>query len=257
MFLVRFILCVLLTFGFQFHSRAETYVIGAQNISYFPHYEFQSNIDKGLAWAILEAYAKKSGHKFEYIALPIVRLQKELEKGNIDFAYPDNPKWHKKKLQVDKKIYSNPLVRALGGTIVVPQARGQGIDSIKRLSLPLGFSPVKWQSRIEQNLTRLVPVSDSRTALQFLTLGQADAADLEYSVAKYLSNSTHALSEVILDPSLPYDDVGFRVATLNHPKLIDELNKFLQEESELVESLKAKYQIESPRVVLSRLLASN
>ncbi len=32
---------------------AEKFIVGAQNLEYFPHYDFSSQIDKGLAWAIL------------------------------------------------------------------------------------------------------------------------------------------------------------------------------------------------------------
>lgn len=233
--------------------KAEHYIVGAQNISYFPHYAFQSPIDKGLAWAILEAYAEKSGHTFDYVALPIVRLRKELVKGNVDIIYPDNPKWFNSQLETDNKYYSSPLVRALGGTIVTLDKQGKGIDAVKRLGLPAGFSPVKWQSRIESKQTKLIPAEDSLSALLLLAEQQADAVDLEYNVASYLSRNKHKLSNIRLDPSLPFDDVGFRLATIKHKRLIDGLNQFLIEDEALVESLKRRYNIEDPNIVISRL----
>lgn len=234
-------------------AHAEHYIIGAQNISYFPHYAFQSPIDKGLAWAILEAYSEKTGHTFDYVALPIIRLRKELLKGNVDVIYPDNPKWFNSQLKTDNKYYSYPLVRALGGTIVTADKQGQGIESIKRLGLPLGFSPVKWQSRIDNKLTRLVPAEDSLAALLLLADRRADAVDLEYNVAHYLSRNKHQLTNITLDPSLPYDDVGFRLATIKHKRLLDDLNRFLTEETELIDALKHRYNIEDPAIVITRL----
>ena len=54
---------------------AEKYIVGAQNLAYFPHYDFASTVDKGAAWSILEAFSKASGHEFIYVSLPIRRLQ--------------------------------------------------------------------------------------------------------------------------------------------------------------------------------------
>ena len=72
---------------------AGKYIIGAQSLAYFPHYDFSSTVDKGVAWSILEAFSEASGHKFVYVSLPIRRLQLELAKGNVDFVYPDNRGW--------------------------------------------------------------------------------------------------------------------------------------------------------------------
>ena len=94
---------------------AETYIVGAQNIRYYPHYDFDSTVDKGIGWAILEAFSVETGHEFIYHAMPIERLQRELSKGNVDFVYPDNPKWFNPTASAENKYFSTPLVHALGG----------------------------------------------------------------------------------------------------------------------------------------------
>lgn len=68
------------------------YLVGAEALNYYPHQNFNSSSDRGFAWAVLNEFAEHEGTEFVYIALPIRRLQKELEKGTVDFAYPDNPK---------------------------------------------------------------------------------------------------------------------------------------------------------------------
>lgn len=81
--------CIGLFIGclFSLNIYADKYVIGAQNLAYFPHYDFASSTDKGVAWSILEAFSEASGHEFVYLSLPIRRLQLELVKGNVDFEY--------------------------------------------------------------------------------------------------------------------------------------------------------------------------
>ena len=55
--------CIGLFIGclFSLNIYAEKYVIGAQNLAYFPHYDFASSTDKGVAWSILEALKAKHG----------------------------------------------------------------------------------------------------------------------------------------------------------------------------------------------------
>ena len=52
--------CIGLFIGclFSLNIYAEKYVIGAQNLAYFPHYDFASSTDKGVAWSILEAFCE-------------------------------------------------------------------------------------------------------------------------------------------------------------------------------------------------------
>lgn len=78
-------------------ARAAHFVIGSENINYFPHYRFvDGHTVKGYGWAVMQAFAKKSGHTFEYQALPVKRLKRELLAGRVDFIYPDNPSWHRR-----------------------------------------------------------------------------------------------------------------------------------------------------------------
>lgn len=236
---------------------AKHYIIGAQNIHYYPHYDFQSSVDKGLGWAILEAYAKSSGHQFSYHAMPITRLQRELNKGNVDFIYPDNPQWYVGTDAQYPKTYSGPLVRTLGGTIVRPEDVGKGVAYVKRLSFPLGFSPAIWQSKIDEGLLDVVPVNDTMAALELLQRGRVQAANLEYNVVQYIASVTPNLGPFILDTSLPYVDVGFRLSTLNHPELIADLNVFLAENAPLLQQLYQQYKIRPPNEIITQLTSTH
>ncbi|WP_414829189.1 hypothetical protein [Alteromonas sp. H39] len=234
-------------------AQADTFIVGAQNIQYYPHYDFSQENDKGLAWAILEAYADRSGHELIYYDMPVKRLQLEMLKGNVDFVYPDNPKWYNQIIPASDKFFSTPLTRALGGTIVNPDDVGKGLDRIQRLSIPLGFTPVNWQSRVDQNLTRLVTVTDTLSALYLLKKNRVDAANLEYSVTQYLALTSPQYGPFTLDPALPHDNVGFMLSTINHPEVILDINNFIRTHGELIESLKQKYNLRDPETILQEL----
>ena len=232
---------------------AKSFIVGAQNIHYYPHYDFHSNVDKGIGWAILEAYAEKSGHTFSYHAMPIVRLQRELVKGNVDFVYPDNPKWYDAPGKRAQKYYSLPLVRALGGTIVHPEDSNQPIDFVKRIAMPLGFTPVNWQQRVDTNQTKLITVNDSVTALQMLQKGRVNAANLEYNVVQYITSITPELGPFTLAPDLPHDDIGFMLSTIRHPGLVEDLSTFIKRNPDVMKTIYARYQLRLPQSILKSL----
>ena len=244
---------LLLLLIFSSLGRAETFVIGAQDIEYYPHYDFSSDVDKGYAWALLEAFSKVSGHKFFYLDMPIRRLQMELLKGNIDFVYPDNPNWYNQIVSNDKKIFSAPLIRALGGAIVKESHLGKGVDNVRRLAMPLGFTPVKWQSRIDAGKTKLTSVTDTASALKLLHHDRVDAANLEYHVAQYLASGLPYLDAITLDISLPHSDVAFSLATIKHREMISQLDNFIEQNQPLIALLQSRYGIEEPQTVLERL----
>lgn len=235
------------------HIEAKSFIVGAQNIHYYPHYDFQSNVDKGIGWAILEAYAENSGHTFSYHAMPILRLQRELSKGNVDFVYPDNPKWYDAPGNQQKKYYSEPLVRALGGTIVHPEDSNTSIDAIKRIAMPLGFTPVNWQKRVDNKQTELITVNDSITALQMLQKRRVNAANLEYNVVQYIASITPELGPFTLAPRLPHDDVGFMLSTIKHPDLIADLSTFIKHNPDIIQSIYSRYKIRPPQAILESL----
>ncbi|MEW9798068.1 substrate-binding periplasmic protein [Alteromonas sp. CYL-A6] len=233
--------------------QADTFVVGAQDIQYYPHYDFGSEIDKGYAWAVLQAFAKATGHEFVYLDMPVRRLQMEMVKGKVDFVYPDNPDWYNQIIPASKKTFSQPLTRALGGTVMLADNVGQGIDAIKRLAMPLGFTPLNWQQRIDTKQTILTTVTDIPSGLKLLSRHRVDAMNIEYHVAKYIESVTPDISNLTLDVSLPHADVGFMVATIRHGKLIEQLDAFIDSQPALIARLKARYGLRDPQTILAEL----
>lgn len=226
-----------------------SYIVGAEKISYYPHYDFAQPDDKGFAWALLQAFSRHSGHSFVFEALPIKRLHTELHKGTVDFVYPDNPKWSRNPSLT--KYYSQPLVVAMGGTMVKQNKRGTGIDKFKSLSVALGFSPVMWTDRIRNRQVRIVEVANAKAALQMVDIGRVDGADVEYHVAQHLMNSMGKPNALVLDPLLPYDFVSFQLSTVEFPELLKELDRFITTHSGVVEQLKIRYRLKHPNTILT------
>lgn len=222
---------------------AERFIVGAQNLSYFPHYDFDSDVDKGVGWAILEAFSDATGHEFIYVALPIRRLQMELAKGNIDFVYPDSERWYNNITDSNDKSFSLPLTQAVTGTIVKKKKAGRGIAVVKNLAMPLGFTPVNWQERVNNGDTLLTAVKDVTQGFALLQQEKVDALDLEYHVAQFSTASLPQYDDVTLDLTLPHNEVAFSISTLRQQAIINELNRFITSNPKLIETIRIKYSI--------------
>lgn len=233
--------------------KAETYVIASQNIAYYPHYEFAARIDKGYAWALLEEFASHKGITFEYVNMPVLRLQIELEKGNIDFVYPDHPTWTNPVNDNTTKLFSRPLTESLVGTFVKSSRYGKGISAIQKVSIVLGFSPLYWQERIDQGKTKLISVADNKSAIYMAQWDRADAFDMDYYVAQHLLDKLPDVEQFWLDPDLPVTVVEFCLSTVRQPQLLEEINQFIASSPSLIEELKGRYKIGNPHKQLQMI----
>jgi hypothetical protein len=230
---------------------AEKYIVASQHFNYYPHYNFLSETDKGFIWAVLEEFSKFSGHQFTYQPLPVLRLQRELEKGSIDLVYPDNPLFNNAHSFAKGKYYSDTITRTLGGTMVKASRWGENISTIKRLSIPLGFTPqLEWASLIDKNKVKLIPVVTPLAELQLLALDRVDAAEVDYFVSHYQLQNNPEFKHLKFDPALPKSVVEFKLSTIKQAWLIDEINDFMRSEPQVINRLKLQYGISEPEVIL-------
>lgn len=229
------------------------YVIGAENISYYPHYDFVNSDQNSYVKSLLTRFADFQNIEFVYVALPIKRLQLALSQGVIDFAYPDNPRWHKTTpLQSAPKHYSVALTIAMGGTMVKRKNLGRSFEEFSSLAVPYGFTPILWMDRVASRKVRLVEVKDAISALELVAMGRVDGADVEFHVAKNLMQSTN-LEGLVMDPNLPYDFVGFSLSGFRHPKLLANLDQFIKNSPELIKRLQQQFNLENPASILARI----
>jgi ABC-type amino acid transport substrate-binding protein len=235
-----FFLCISL------NTAAVQLTVGTENIDYFPHYRFDGGDDQGYIWAVLQAFAKQSGHTMVYVAYPIKRLHQELLDNNIDFLYPDNPKWISADRQQQSKYFSKPIITAFGSTVVLPERVNQGLKNFKSLAVPHGFTSIMYASLIAQRKVSLLEVPDAISALQMVLKGRVDGADVELNVAQHLLEQLAQPYALVFDPSLPFDPVTFHLSTIEHPDIIKQLDDFIDNNQVLISKLKAQYQLKEP-----------
>ncbi|WP_371196043.1 hypothetical protein [Glaciecola sp. SC05] len=215
--------------------------IGVSSLNHYPSFNFQSPTDKGVSWAILQAFAKQYNYSFEYIVLPPVRLQTALESGAIDFVYPDHPSWTAHKPVKDNNIYSKAIVEAISATFVDSFNQEILLSEVTSVSIPFGYSAATWMTPIEEYGIYSMPARDLEMALHSVKTGTATAADVEYNAGQYIISNNPSLSSLVINKNLPNSRVTYHLSTQKHVLVLEQISQFSMENTQLIKDLKEKY----------------
>jgi ABC-type amino acid transport substrate-binding protein len=235
--------------GASAEAKSADYVVGVEDLDYFPAYSFggerlAASADHGCAGAILDLFAKTTGVKFEYRPLPVKRLYRDLMQGSIDFKFPDNANWQQE-LRKNKKIaYSEPLFEYVDGVMVLPSNKGRSKENLKILGTVLGFTPFDFLAEIQQKKVAVSETTDFGALFTHTIRGRMDGAYANVAVARrYLNEKMKQPDALVFDSSLPHTRDGYRLSTLKHANMIEKFSAFLKEKKVEIDTLKKNYMV--------------
>jgi len=230
--------------------QGQEFIIGVEDISYYPLFEFKSNRDSH-SRELLNTFAASKGYKFTYLPLPIKRFEQWLVEEKIDFKYPDNSRWYFDDSITKQLTFSQSSVWLIAGTSVLKPSLKKNKAELKSIGTLLGFYPTNWIEEINSGQVRLYEDASTRFLVQQLLTGYIDAIDIEPSVINYYLNELGKPTDtIVIDKRYKYDIYGFHFSTIKHPKIIKEFNEFLNNNKALLEQLNRKYQITDYRPYL-------
>ena len=219
---------------------AKNFVIGVQDVSYFPLYDFPN---PSHSKDVLDAFAKSKGYNFTYVKLPVLRINKWYEEQNIDFKYPDNVRWFPDKKIQSSLIFSDSVVELVSCVMTTKRNQHLFKHDIKRVSLLLGFHPTLWIDLIKSGNTQLVESPSTINIVKQTLLGSADAINLEPSVVNHHLKLLGKEGELVINKNIPYQVYSYHLSTMNYPLVLKEFNYFLAKNKVLLSELKNKYQL--------------
>lgn len=219
------------------------YKVGVSYVNGFPMFALADLEDRGFGWSILEMFAKANNIDFDYVVMPITRLQPSMDSGAIDFIFPDNPNWSAYHSNRVPNIYSGKLLSAISATYVSNENRTIMLDKVNTVSIPFGYTANTWFEPIQRYNIKSMPVRDLNTALYSVAQRTADAADVEYNIAQYLISQNASLSDVVVNPNLPSKDVEYHVSSIKHIIVLEKLTAFIEAEKESIALLRERYGI--------------
>jgi polar amino acid transport system substrate-binding protein len=223
-------------------SAQQAFIVGTEDINFYPHYDFTRADSNGFANEVLKLFAAEYGYSFSFQPLPVKRLYHELD-NLVDFVYPDNPKWARLQTADAARVFSEPLIYNLGTTMVLPQHKNMRLAQFRTLAVIHGFTPTAWLSLRDQHRFKLYEVPNAVSALNLVLKGQLDGADVEYNVAQQILREQNQEGALVVAEQLPMTRVSFHLSTARHPQVLQQFNRFLLSHQAQINALKQKYQL--------------
>ncbi|ASP46983.1 hypothetical protein [Cognaticolwellia beringensis] len=236
---------VLPLFGLN-NLQAKEYVIGVEDVSYYPLYDFSiEGVDRdSFTKELLSTFFRHQGYKYKFVALPVKRFDKWYVEETIDFKFPDNERWRSGESKKLKLTFSQPVLYLIAGTFVLKKNKNKPREAIKRLGTIFGFFPTLWYDRVDNNTIELVENSSSYSLVKHLLYDNIDAVNIERNVIDYnLKLLNKAQDAVVLNKHIQHQRYAFHFSTILHPKIIQEFDQFLNDHSQQIADLKNKYGI--------------
>ena len=225
------------------NSPAQEFMIGVEDVPYYPLFEFKSNRDT-YARELLNSFAAEKGYKFTYIALPIKRFNRWLLEEKIDFKYPDNIRWYPDTSLREKFTFSHSTIKLVAGTTVLKSSLKKDKSEFKSVGTLLGFYPTTWIDQINSGQDKLYEETSTKILIQHLLAKNIDGIDIEPSVIRYYLEILGQSTDVaIIDERYQYDVYDLHLSTIKHPEIIKEFNEFLNNNKTLLEEMSKKYNI--------------
>lgn len=231
-------------------DKKRTFKVGVSYLNKYPVYSAVNTGDKGFGWAVLKAFGEANNIEFEFVSMPMTKLQPAMDVGAIDFIFPDNPAWSTFRSNRFPNIYSATLLEAISATFVTIENKHVELTDIKKVAIPFGYTAITWLDPIENFNIKSIPVRDLMIGLNILRTGSVDAADIEYNTAIHLiKNNDLFRNRITIAKNLPHSAVHYKLSSIKHILVLEKLSMFVKQEQKLMQSLKTQYKIKEYREI--------
>ena len=225
-------------------SYAKHYVIGVEQLEYYPIYAQREGEYAGFARELLDQFAKSRDYTFEYKAVPVKRLFNDFLAGKFDLKFPDSAYWQSEMKQGKNVIYSDPVLEYIDGVLVAPTEIGKGKEQLKNLGVPRGFTPWEYLNDVENKAITITEGNSLKNLVKMAETKRIDGVYFSIIVAKYFLEHTQFASDaLVFDKTLPHTRSTYHLSSVKHPKVVAEFNAFMKANFAKIEALKAKYNV--------------
>lgn len=237
----RFITCLAVLLLAAGVARADHFVIGVEDVDYAPIMSTAGNGDyRGYARDLLDLFARRHGHRFDYLPLPTKRLTAEHAAGRLDGVFPDNPNWEAEAKRGLALAYSEPAV-PFQDVVMVPAANRD--LPVHNLGIVRGFTPKRFLPQIQSGSLRVTEAGDPSRLIRMALAGRVDGVHVALPVGRYqleqLGRPGALVPSTALAPA-SYEH-HYRLSSLKHAHLVAQFDRFLHEEQVALVALQRRY----------------
>ena len=220
------------------------YRVGVEDIDYFPLFTQAGTIpDQGYLIELMKLFSKHKGYQFEFVRLPIARFPDWYNNNDIDFRIPDNPLWTQ---PPNDLMFSDGLLNLDTVIVTLEDKQENELVTFKTIGTIQGFTPSPyWQKQLDRHRIKFVYENSMKVLIQLLVNGIVDGLDANLTVAQhYAQQLGHSPQRFVMANSSPVEHFEYHLSTIEHPKVIEQFNQFLEDNPSLIQGLKSRYQLQ-------------
>ncbi|GAA5214704.1 transporter substrate-binding domain-containing protein [Corallincola platygyrae] len=236
-----YIVCFALTA--EQKQREAHLVIGVQDFEDYQPYSYWLNGQyKGFNRELFDLFSDFINTRILYQAFSVKRRSMALVEGDASAVYPDNPNWAMATKAKHTIVYSQPVVSFVDGIFVQKTSHNLKVSELKRLGVPLGFTPTPYLSSIELGVIKTHYDANLGVLLKMLDEGALDGVYINKAVAEHwLANNPDIAQRLTFANQLPYIEDSRYLSSRDNGELIDLFNHFLKTRAAAIDALKSKY----------------
>ena len=240
----QIILALVAIFTVSGAAKAETILVGVEDIQYYPHYTWENGEYGGFGRAFLDAWAEANGHTLEFKPMPVLRLMRAVVEQQIDLKYPDNAFWSADIKEGKGVVYSKPVTPYTDGVSVLPENKGRSADEIKTLGMVVGFTAWDWLDRINAETVEVSQNGDFTALKRQGMRGRVDGVYSNIAIVNYvLSNILEKPGALVFDEGLPHTASNYHASSAKRPDLIDSINAFIDGNGDRLAAMRGEFGI--------------
>ncbi len=221
------------------------FVIGVEQLEYLPFYGYDPaspNEMAGYCREVFDAFAKAKGYTITYRLLPVIRLYAELYDNQIDFKFPDNPKWAADEKKDKTLYYTDSIIDFVDGLTINTDNKELVSEKLAHIGTVRGFAPWAFMDRIRAGSLKLTEANDIGSLVKMIDDKRIEGAWGNILVAqRAIKESGLDSSKFMFAEQLPHDKGSYLLSTTRFPEVIKELSAFLAENKDMLLELRKKY----------------
>jgi len=224
---------------------AQEFIIGVEEVSYYPLYDFSATDTSRPSYSkdLLTAFFEQHNYSYRFIALPIKRFNKWYVENGIDFKFPDNVRWRDDKQNKLNITFSQSVVKLMAGSYVLKSNANYKRDDIKKLGTIFGFVPTLWFDKLESKELELIEENTPFGIVKHILHGNVDATNVDSNVIRHNLKLIENPKAIVLNTNIKHEIYSYHLSSIKHPKIIKQFDDFLQSNPKLLQQLKKKYDI--------------
>ena len=231
--------------GLSFSKEKVAFTVGVEDYENFmPYSQYKNGRYDGLGKAILDIFASENGYVFTYEVYPLKRRDRLFTEGKLDLIFPDNPHWVPD-LKRGLDVRYVPMLPYTDGVVVLPRNRGRGKEGLKRLGMPLGFTPYQYLADVWSGKIELQEGSYRGLHAKVIS-GRIDGAYVNIRIARYYWRNMRGTGEkrLVFDPDLPHAKGYWSLSSIKYHRVLEAFSAFLEKNEDRINTLKKEYRFD-------------